>query len=330
LAEELYGGQGSAGILFGAKGYDTSSNNLVVWSHTGKPWAWPAVNFHDVQESVEALVVWQGSVYAFTGNSVWSFSGGADYAITPVRMSAAYPLKAGFGKTAKASPFGIFYVAREGIALFDGVSSRIITKGILDPTTFLGGAAYGNAAYYDGSYRLNLWGTGVMLIVEVDAEGGVRVTKSTTVNASDLHVTTRSSSNQGLFIANYTTGALTPWRPADGSAVTGASRSTWAWASPLLTIDAPGRLKRFNRMRVACALNGGSLAVQVDMYDVNGSVPAGWSPTTFTKTITDAQSALFWLPAGLCGQAATVTLAPSSGNVEVYEGALEGEVFNGA
>lgn len=318
LADEMYGPGGlESGVMFGVLA--ALSQSYVAWTHAGKPWAWPTKFQYNLHETVHALVVWQNAVFAFTDTSVWSFSGTADYAITPERIVGVHPIKKGFGKTAKATPFGVVYVAREGLALFDGISSRIITKGILDPLTWLDGATYANAAYYDGAYRLNLWGKDTVLVVEV-GDDGVKVTSMDGLDAADLVIAPRSSSEPGLIVADQD-GDLFPWRPADGSAVTGATRQPWEWMTARLTMGAASRLKYFRRMRISCALNGGTLDIQIVARSSEGA-----SLATFTQTINSTSPTEFWLPTTMFAHSVDVKLTPSSGAVEVYEFTITGDV----
>lgn len=325
LAEEMYATGGvETGVMFGVLA--SFRQNYVAWSHAGKPWAWPTKFQHNMHESGHALVVWQGAAFAFTDTSIWAFRGGADYAITPERISATHPIRPGFGKSAKATPWGILYVSREGLALFDGLSTRIITKGILSPETWLQAATYANAAFYDGAYRLNLWGQSTVLIVEM-GDAGVSVTTAS-IDAADLHVAPIATSNPGLFVAGRAAGSLSPWRPADGAAVSGAVRQTWQWQTAELSLGAASRLKRFDRARVAVALNGGTLNVTISAKDTAGAAVPGVSD--FTRTIASAADAEFWLPAGFIGHTASVTLTPSAGTVEVFDLTMEGEVLDAA
>lgn len=321
LAEDTYGPGGiESDILFAVLA--ASRRTYIAWTHAGKPWAWPTKFQHNLQETTHALVVWQNAAYAFTDTSVWAASGPADYAISVERVSAAHPIKAGFGKTAKATPFGVMYVAREGIALLDGISSRIITKGILDPLTWLNGATYGNAAWYDGAYRLNLWGTGKTLVVDL-GEGGVTVTE-TDIDAADLHVAYSATSNPGLFVADLATGALNPWRPTDGAAVAGAARQPWVWTTGALSLGEVARLKQFTRMRVACSLDGGTLDVTATVRD-----NAGVSLASHTQTLSATTAAEFWLPSTMTGNTLDLTFTPSTGDAEVYEVTVEGVYCDG-
>lgn len=322
LAEEMYAPAGAdSGVMFGVM----ASNNqiYVAWSHAGRPWAWPMAFQHNLQETVHALVTWRNAVFALTEVGAWSFSGAADYAIAPERISGVHPIRKGFGKTAKATPWGIVYVAREGLAVFDGLTSRIITKGVLDLETWLSGTTYANAVYYDGAYRLNLWGANTVLVVELG--DGVKVT-TMPLDVAEMHVAPRATSQPGLFVADKTTGALHPWRPADGSAVPGAVRSDdWEWKTPLLTLDEPSRPKTFRRVR----LSGRDLSITFSVGD-DLTLAAG---STYARThthVTTGDSQQFWLPAGFIGKALRVDVTATSADAELHEMTIEGSVLNGA
>lgn len=322
LTEEMYAPSGAdSGVMFGVMA--ANSQTHVAWSHAGRPWAWPTAFRHNLQETVHALVTWRNAVYAFTEVCAWSFSGAADYAIRPERISGVHPIRKGFGKTVKATPWGIVYVAREGLALFDGISSRIITQGILDPLTWLNGATYANAAYYDGAYRLNLWGANTVLVVEMG--DGVKIT-TMALDAADMYIAPRATSEPGLFVANKTTGALHPWRPADGSAVPGAVRnSAWTWKTPLLTLGDSARSKNFRRVR----LYGKDLSITFSVGD-DLTLAAGGAFANSHTHVTTGTSQQFWLPSGFIGKALRVDLSATSANAELHEITIEGEILNGA
>ena len=127
-------GTSGAGILFGAAG------STVRWSQLGFPEYWPEVNYFDVTEEVEAIISWAGATYIFTANHIFSAYGNSDDAISIKKSAGSIGVYPGHGHLVKLTPFGVIYLAKEGLALFDGSNARIISSGklarsFLDPTS---------------------------------------------------------------------------------------------------------------------------------------------------------------------------------------------------
>lgn len=78
-------------------------------------------------EPVRKLIIYAGSIYAFTHRAVYEIVNENQpfvYRRVPGAPGIVNPL------TAAASPFGIFYVAHDGLYLFDGSFARLVTGGL--------------------------------------------------------------------------------------------------------------------------------------------------------------------------------------------------------
>lgn len=326
ISEGMMGTEGSAGLPIGAVG------SVVRWPHAGKPWAWPDVHQHDVQEYVEAAVVWQGQGFVFTASSVWAFTGAADYAITPIKTGAGHGIKAGCGRTAKATPFGIVYLSREGLALFDGTTSRLLTGGVLDPS-FAYTSSHFNAEYFDGFYLLNSHADADPWCFDLRrGPGGLIATQANFGTVGAMAVANKLDfgllmPGAALYVADYSTGAIRAWRPSLGAS---ASREAgWSWLSGSVTLGVPGLQKRLDRLRVAAVVTGGAtlrvtLGVTDDLGAIFGSL-ASFHTVDVSAGFVDVR-----LPAGLIGRCFHVSIAPLSGgsNIELLEVELRGEVLD--
>lgn len=327
MAEDLMsiGDDGDAGVLFGAE------KSIIRWSHIGKQWAWPEIFQHNLNDYCEALVYWQGTMYAFTAAGVWAFSGAADFAIQPVKTGAAFGIRQGFGRTAKVTPFGIMFLAREGLALFDGASARIISASALSPSEFLPGVAtYGNAAFFDGFYLLNLWGQSKVIAVDLRRGlEGMSFTQSA-LDPADLHVTpfvgsTAGTETPGLYVLGNTSTEIRSWRPADQST---DRYGDWQWKTGALSGGHPGKMKRLGWIRADYDLPAGSLALSITTSDdVDGTLRAHTYTTTLSSS---ARSVYKRLPAHV-GRYITIEINADSAPDALIRGVtIEGTVYDAA
>ena len=120
-------GASGAGILFGAIG------PTVRWSQLGYPEYWPEVNYFNVAEEVESIISWAGSTFIFTNNYVYAATGLVDSDISVRKTSASIGVYPGLGHLTKLTPYGVVYLSREGLVLFDGSNSRVISSAKLSP-----------------------------------------------------------------------------------------------------------------------------------------------------------------------------------------------------
>lgn len=170
LSNRLHAGNSSgkpgAGIVFGALGAD------LRWSILGAPDYWPVVNQATLPGVCEALVSVSGTTFAFTATGIFQLIGPSDDAINVTQTNAAHGVKPGTGHLVTDTPFGMMYQSPEGIALFNGSSSTIVSSGKLALAT-IEAYTYNSAAFYDNQLFL-FHSAGALIADFQDGVGGVR------------------------------------------------------------------------------------------------------------------------------------------------------------
>jgi hypothetical protein len=144
------------GMLFGVDG------NLVRWTPTDYPDAWPAIYNQSFAYPPQRLVAYSGGIYVFCENGVWRGDG-----FLPGQMS--FQKTRADGCIAPYSPriMGqhLLYVARRGIMALSGMDSSCVTERfipyrlITEPSAFIGPNAgpNGNGNVIDGGYSGSLF-----------------------------------------------------------------------------------------------------------------------------------------------------------------------------
>ena len=161
-----------SGIVFGAVG------NILRWSVNGNALYWPIVNSMPFDHTIEAIVAYSGYVVVFTTGGVYRVSGNNDDAMENERLPAFYTVKAGAGKSCLRTPHGTIYLATEGLAVFNGSSSEIISTPKIDPDDF--DLTIYDAAYFGSKYYL-FHSAGYMRMDLRDGWKAVRFNTSATV-----------------------------------------------------------------------------------------------------------------------------------------------------
>lgn len=174
-------GKPGAGIVFGASGAD------VRWSILGAPDYWPVVNQAILPGTCEALVSVSGTTFAFTATGIFQLIGPSDDSITVTQTNAAHGVKPGTGYLVTDTPFGMMYQSSEGLALFNGSSSTIISTGKLALST-VESYTYNSAAFYDNQLFL-FHSTGALIADFQDGVGGVRFWNYSVANPATETVT---------------------------------------------------------------------------------------------------------------------------------------------
>lgn len=135
-----------AGIVIGAVG------NVLRWSMNGYPQYWPIVNSIALDYNIEAIIAYSGYSVIFTTGAIYLFSGNNDDAMSLQRLDTALFVTPGAGKSVVRTRRGTFYLAPEGICVFDGAASTVISDGDIAPSTLTNldvtGAGYANGRYY--------------------------------------------------------------------------------------------------------------------------------------------------------------------------------------
>lgn len=140
-------GTAGAGIAFGA------IDNVVRCSALDQSAYWPTVNEWPLPETVEALVTGAAQTLAFTQSSVYAFEGVDDYNMSMGKTRAGFGIRTGCGATAATTPFGIVFLAREGLAVYRDGSTDIISEGVLS-RSYLAALTNPFAVYSEGYYIL--------------------------------------------------------------------------------------------------------------------------------------------------------------------------------
>ena len=124
----------------------------------GKVWYSPigrleaAQNFLPVgsAESPQKLVIWNGELYCFTERSIFRLVG-TDEPFVFIEVYGSRGTTRPF--TVQPTPWGVLYQANDGIRVFDGLQSQLISDDALAPI-FRGGGSDGIAAF-DGTVSTN-------------------------------------------------------------------------------------------------------------------------------------------------------------------------------
>lgn len=149
LANAIYStsGEGAAndtGRLFWAQ------DNILGCSLDGNHLYHPLTLRWTLPESIEAVVVFNNAVYALGTTRIWRAwdSGGT---ILIDQLDVAFGILDGF--TAQVAEFGVLFVAREGLAVLDGSTVRIVTRERLLAAT-LRNLTIKATVYSDFEYKL--------------------------------------------------------------------------------------------------------------------------------------------------------------------------------
>lgn len=147
-------------------GIDAAVPDRVVFSKAKEPDSFPPTFYLIVSspaDPVKKLTLFEGVLYALTVGAIYGVQG------TDEASFVAYKTRAERGTVALRSvavgPSGLYYLAKDGIYLFDGLNSTLLTASI-DPvfygTSMLGidafnmaQAAKAQGAYFDGKYFLS-------------------------------------------------------------------------------------------------------------------------------------------------------------------------------
>lgn len=111
------------GSLFGTRDTNPGSGGRVYWTPPGRLEAWP--NFLTItgdDDPMQRVVVWGGTVYACSESRMWEMVGEGQYVARPIFgvPGTRYPL------SMVATPYGILYLASDGVRRFDGAQSDLV------------------------------------------------------------------------------------------------------------------------------------------------------------------------------------------------------------
>lgn len=292
-------GPGGAGVMF----MTSADGQTIYWCSVNRSAYWPFRNSAPCPEPVLALVTGVGETYALTRTGIYALSGMDDASIKMRRTGSHLGILSGCAATARMTPYGVMFLSREGLALFDGYRTRVISQDVIDPQMINSGN-FKAGAYFDRRYFLlnadasdfNAPGTSSpwvpaygCLVFDMANPTSPAVsyfndplTHSSVCQMMNAHVTPFNAPTvSGLYVTDGD--YIYPWQPASGAAF--STRAAWKWKTPALTAGLPTRYKTWNTMTVT-----GTGTVTVDVfYDptsaYDNSAPVHSYPLTLPATV---------------------------------------------
>lgn len=299
---EASAGSGGAGTLFYGEG------DTVGWCETGQPQYAPLNNKYKLQGTLQALLSLGSQTFAFLDDQIWGFTGAHSSAITAYQTGSNTGVRTMCGRTVKATPYGVVLLTREGLAIFDGQTTQLLADGIVDPRELLSEAIW-TGAYRDGVYYLS--SSTRTFKFNLRSFPNVTVTQETTP-AGAYHVASNSgyaSSNiaEGLYVCDYTTGAVKPWRDLEEDDVAGAAQQSATWRSAHLPMGDGIREGQARMFRV-----DGSGTVTFG-FVVDPATRAGDTADYSTTVTLGTAVKHFMLPRTIKGKRLQVIIQPAAG-----------------
>jgi len=124
-------------------------------------------------EVASGLIVWQGRLWVFTATGIWAIDD--NDVPTPTYVTSPGTIAP---DTISSSPYGILYAALDGLRLFDGSGSRLLTEQTIGALFTSDAALEGyapfapsNGVYFDGEYLVSDGSTSFAVAL---ADGAVR------------------------------------------------------------------------------------------------------------------------------------------------------------
>jgi hypothetical protein len=270
-------GQTGAGILVGAK------DNVVHISQAGAPWYWPAFTKFPLRHIVSAIVNRDAETYVLTEGGNFVMSGLDEWSMSLARTGSTHFCRRDNGRTAKRTPLGVLYLCDDGIAAFDGQTSRIISNGCFKPQEMeLGRVRGACAVYVDDCYIITIprfWPTdsaSSRTFVFDLRRGDVRVTECS------FHLSAVCQAPDMLTYVADESGALSIWSPNQAVLEGMNGRyDDWYYQTPMLMFDDPTHLENYDLLWVNC---WGS--VKAELYAINSAGTAPETSPYFTHTFT--------------------------------------------
>jgi hypothetical protein len=331
FSDSLHGGSNNidgnqSGTLFYAYG------NIVGWCMTGRSQYAPVKNQWRLDTLVQAMISRGYQTFVFIETATWMFSGVNDTVIEANKVQTAHRIRVGQGKTAISTPYGILFLAREGIVLFDGVKTEVITASVMDANMFLA-YDFWQASYYDNMYFIGSNSNDALgpITYAVDLRNlpEILVTRLTVpINTAQVLPYLAGGPTPGLYVYEGTGGTIKPWRPLEKNAVAGAVRQpvTWRMGKASVTVQHqyqsmlhPNREKESHKVRLD-GTGPVTLKFYVDPTDLNDD-----SNPVHTLSVTLPLKGHRKLPEKLRGRWLSVLLSVPSGS-EIHSAEIEGLV----
>lgn len=208
------------GILFIGIG------STLMWSEVGYPWYFPTTNGFLIDSYIECIVTDQATTYVLTETGIFVITGTDDESLN-FQRSRSY-MGTVWGHSAVMTPYGLMFQAPQGIALFDGNSSRIITDGRIAPADLTKNYAA-------------VWAEDQLLLVSqsdssggyvLDFSGGLDGLRITTHNLACRAITKADAfTTPAVYVATFADGLVGRWSPKQRANVSGASPQAWSWTT---------------------------------------------------------------------------------------------------
>lgn len=299
-----------AGILFGA------TANKLCWSRLGYPWQWPLANTSPIV-NIQAIVNNGATTYVGTTLGWYVVTGTDDQALTISGPFGKDGVADQAGASATLTPFGVLFLGRRGMCLFDGNSTQLLHEINTHPANGYGSLSgikypqvYTNTnfacrfgIYSDDLYMADL-GYGCTLIANLDSWPKVAVTYQNSASTrgiqpaylailssqmggtgTDVPPAVVTSYGDGFSGAN-SSATLVVWSPRKN--LSGATSTEYMYMearSQRIDLGQPGYRKKFKRAQVRAS--GGFTITFTAGRDVSTTV------ATHTTTVAGDQ----WLPA---------------------------------
>lgn len=228
-------------------------DHWAVMSAMGQPQYWPAKNTYRLPEPTLAIISIGTTSYYFTQTGCWAFSGAGDAMPEARRTKVSLGPMLAAGKSVVSTRYGILYVSREGVMLFDGDAEVNLTREILLPSE-IQASDYWCAGFVDDFYIFsNAEDTVYMLDMRgfPNRIGLVKAANSSALPPAAFHsMPTIGSLAEGLYIGFTGDASLRQWRPDSRTLVTGASRLASQYKTGRLTFGDATRHKKLTKYRL--------------------------------------------------------------------------------
>jgi N-acetylneuraminic acid mutarotase len=230
-----------SGILFAGTGA------TARWSMTGFPDYFPLLNSCALNSNIEAIKYLGGVTYYLCTEAIYSAHGVIDDAISWAKTSASVYARSGVGHSAVSTPHGILYLAREGLAAFDGSFSRVFSTRKLSQA-FVSALDVRQGAYFEHFYYLFCASLGGVGTINITSGGSGYGTTAPTVTFSAPNL---PGGRRARGYATVTAGAVSSIVIEDpGNGYTSLPTIT-------LTGNATATVTAFNAGTLVCDLRGG-------------------------------------------------------------------------
>lgn len=175
-------GSAGSGIVVGAVG------SLLVWARLAFPYYWPLANSQRLDSHIEAIFSYTGYTIVFTQHAIYRLYGERDDQLQLERLNAQLPILKDWGTAVSRTRLGVFYAAQEGLCLFQGGDSQVVSAGKLPQNYFTGKTAVG--ATWSKQILRVYHTTGYLQVDLRDGVSGAKFSEQASGDGHPLAVTT--------------------------------------------------------------------------------------------------------------------------------------------